>query len=79
MVSGRRAPSSRQVRAALETIARSFGPGWEVGPMVLAHVEYPAHRGGPVDTFRVYAVCGDRDVFIGQVPRASLNGEGGVG
>ncbi len=76
-MTGRRSPSPRQVREALETLARSFGPGWQVGPMVQAHVEYPPHRGGPVDTFRVYAVCGDRDVFVGQVPRAALDGEGG--
>lgn len=69
-----RRPSAAQVERALETIARCFGPAWSVGARVPAHVEW---LGGSVETFRVYAVDGDRNVLLAQVPRDAY--EDGVG
>lgn len=70
-----RRPTPAQTRRALETIAATFGPGWVVDPNhVKAHVEFLPQLGGPVDTFRVYAVAGQKNVYVAQVPRAALEG-----
>jgi hypothetical protein len=58
------------VAEALDTLARAWGVGWRVDDRpVPAHVEHRQALGGGVDTYRIYAVDGDRNVLLAQVPR----------
>jgi hypothetical protein len=60
------------VEEALRVLAEAWGPGYELRPPAAAHVEFV---GGGVESFRVYAADGTREVLVGHVPRTALNTE----
>lgn len=68
VVTARRRPT---VAEALQVLAEAWGDKFELRPPNPAHVEFV---GGGVETWRVYAADGAREVLVAHVPRAALEG-----
>ena len=62
------------VAEALAVLVEAWGDGWRLLDPAPAHVEF---LGGGVESWRVYAGDGAREVLVAHVPRAAL--EPGVG
>lgn len=70
-------PTPGQVERALRVLARTFGPEFvpDLDRPAPAHVEFVHRLGGTVDTYRIYARDGERDVYLAQVGRDALEGQ----